>query len=136
MSARVTSNVLEELAKQAAAAHPHECCGMLLGGAGTSADHVAAITAARKIHAAPATCFEIDPQALVDAHRAERSGGPKLLGYYHSHPTSDAAPSATDAEMASGDGRIWAIIGQSRDITFWRDGETGFTPLSYRVIKA
>lgn len=114
----------------ARAAHPREACGLLLGEAGR-------ITAAREtanVHPTPATHFEIDPQALIDAHRAARAGGPEVVGYFHSHPTGAAAPSATDLAMAAQDGRIWAIIA-GEEVTFWQDTRAGFTALSYRVVE-
>lgn len=87
---------------------------------------------AANVHPDPLGHFEIDPQALVDAHRAARAGGPDLIGYYHSHPTGIAEPSATDRAQASGDGRVWAIVGGG-DVTFWRDDEHGFVKLSYVI---
>ena len=80
----------------------------------------------------PANHFEIDPAALIAAHRAARAGGPQVLGYYHSHPNGRAEPSATDAVQASGDGRIWAIIAGGA-VTWWRDAPHGFEPLPTRV---
>ena len=74
----------------------------------------------------------VRPAAFVaerDAHRAARQGGPEVLGYYHSHPTDQAEPSATDRAMASGDGRVWAVVAAG-DVTFWRDDEDGFVKLS------
>ena len=103
------------MASEASRAHPHECCGILLG----EGDRITAIRPARNVHPRPATHFEIDPQALIDAHRAERGGGPKVLGYYHSHPTGLPEPSATDKASASGDGRIWAIISGDA-VRLWR----------------
>ena len=80
----------------------------------------------------PRRSFEIDPQALIAAHRAAREGGPAVLGYYHSHPAGAAVPSDTDRAMAAGDGRVWAIVGKG-DVTFWRDDRDGFAPLPYAV---
>lgn len=76
----------------------------------------------------PQMRFEIDPAALFAALRAERAGGPKLVGYFHSHPSGDAMPSATDAAMADPDGKTWVIVG-SGHVTAWRAGEGGFEPL-------
>ena len=113
---------------QARLAAPDECCGMLLGRDGS----IDEARPAANVAANPRSRFEIDPQALVDAHRAQRVGGPEVIGYYHSHPLGPAEPSATDRALAVGDGRIWAIVGEA-GATFWRDGEAGFAALSYIV---
>ena len=114
------------LLEQATAAHPHECCGLLLG----EGAQITAVQPAANVHPAPETHFEIDPAALVEAHRAARSGGPQVVGYYHSHPNGLAEPSATDRAQAAHDGAIWAIVAGG-DVTFWRDDESGFVALPY-----
>jgi desampylase len=136
MDIEVTSQALAAMraAAAAAAAHPLEACGLLLGEGGR-------ITAAHEtanVHPAPETHFEVDPQALVDAHRAARSeGAPQVIGYFHSHPSGPASPSATDRASASGDGRVWAIIA-GNDVQFWKDGDSagngGFAALSFAII--
>ena len=124
-----TREVLDGLQDEARRAAPCEACGLLLG-RGQAIDR---ILPARNVHPVPQTHFEIDPQALVDAHRAERGGGLRLIGYYHSHPRGAAEPSATDRAQSSGDGRIWAIVGVD-GVRFWRDDETGFVELSTRLV--
>lgn len=128
MVVEVTRAVLEQLVSEAKAAQPCECCGILTG----MGSHIDGTIPARNIHPNPETHFEIDPQALVDAHRAARAGGPDILGYYHSHPSGPAKPSMTDSAQASGDGRIWAIIADG-EIALWRDAPDGFEALSYVV---
>lgn len=127
----VSLALLTQLGAEARAAAPRECCGILLG----QGAEVTAIQPAANAHPQPETYFEIDPQALVDAHRAARNGGPQVIGYYHSHPNGEARPSATDQASASGDGRIWVIVAGD-EITFWLDQEGGFCPLSYCVVPA
>lgn len=124
---QLAASLLQALTDAARAACPNECCGILLGENST----ITAFLPAPNVHPAPQTHFEIDPQTLVDAHRAARSGGPQVLGYYHSHTEGPPRPSATDSAAAAQDGRIWAIIGKAGDIAFWKDGEHGFSPLSY-----
>ena len=104
-----------------------ECCGLLLG-----RDMIEDIQPATNVAAQPERHFEIDPQTLIDAHRAARLGGPAVLGYYHSHPLGPAVPSAVDREMSAGDGLVWAILAEN-DTTFWRDDSQGFARLSYVV---
>ena len=131
MTVTVTSGVLEVLLAEARAAHPLEACGLLLG----SDRAITAHRSAANAHANPQTRFEIDPQALINAHRAMRTGGPRLVGYYHSHPRGLAEPSAVDRAMAAKDGMIWAIIGDER-VTLWRAGGEGMEPLPYRLVQA
>ncbi len=129
MTLEVTSGAIATLLEEAAKAAPAECCGLLLG-------HGGMVTVARpaaNVAADPLRRFEIDPAALFAAHREARSGGPGLLGYFHSHPNGHPRPSATDCEHASGDNRAWAIVADG-EVTFWRDGENGFEPLPHRVL--
>ena len=128
MEIRVSRPAIDRLLAEAARASPKECCGILLG----RDRHIEEAKPATNF-AADALCrFEIDPQALVDAQRIARHGGPQVLGYYHSHPAGLAVPSATDRAQAAHDGAIWAIVGEA-DVTFWRDDEAGFAALSYIV---
>ena len=123
MDIQVARSVIAAILAGAARAAPHEACGLLLG-----APVIAQAVPAANVHPTPHTHFEIDPLALIAAHKTERAGGPALAGYWHSHPSGSAAPSATDRAHASGDGRVWAIAGKGR-VTFWRDTPQGFEAL-------
>ena len=128
MKLRVSRSAMDRMVSEANRAGLDECCGILLGDSGLiaharSADNVAEDRRCR---------FEIDPQALIDAHRDARCGGPQIAGYYHSHPGGAAEPSAVDRASGAGDGMIWAIVGKN-GVAFWRDEEAGFVPLSYEV---
>ena len=127
MKLRVTREALDRLQAEARASATKECCGLLLGDGAVEEARPAANVAAD-----PRRRFEIDPRALVDAHRTAREGGPAVIGYYHSHPTGPAAPSDTDRAMAAGDGMVWAIVAGG-GVTFWRDDGDGFAPLPYAV---
>ena len=129
MALEVTSGVIATLLEEAARAAPAECCGLLLGHRET----VIEARSAANVAANPAQRFEIDPAALFAAHRAARTGGLELLGYFHSHPNGHPRPSPVDCEHASGDGRVWAIAAGGA-VTFWRDGENGLEPLPHRVL--
>ena len=141
MELAVTRLALKAMLAHSALTHPLECCGLLLGparGAAAAATHdraglIVAAEPCRNVAGDPARRFEIDPQALIDAHRAERAGGRRLVGYYHSHPTGLAQPSATDRAQASGDERVWAIVAGG-SVAFWRDGSARFEPVCYRMV--
>ena len=129
MTLAVTSGAMATLLEEAAKAASLECCGLLLGRAG----RVETAQPTANVAPDPTRHFEIDPAALFAAHRAARDGGPELLGYYHSHPAGHPLPSATDCEHASGDGRTWAIIAGG-EVSFWRDGASGFEALSHSLV--
>lgn len=129
MAIEVTSDVMATLLAEAARAAPDECCGLLLG----RGVRIEQVCPADNVADDPSRRFEIDPMALLAAHKAARAGGPDIVGYYHSHPEGHPLPSAIDCEHASGDGRVWAIIACS-EVTFWRDGEAGFEPVAHTVI--
>lgn len=129
MQIEVTSGAMATLLAESARTAPNEACGLLLGREG----RITEARPAANVHPDPRRHFEIDPAALIAAHRAARSGGPQVLGYWHSHPVGGTHPSATDQAHASQDGRIWAIVAQGR-IGFWRDGAHGFEALSTRAV--
>jgi proteasome lid subunit RPN8/RPN11 len=128
MPMELSSELDRLLLDHAAAAHPYEACGLLLG----FGEGVERATLCANVHETPATHFEIDPQALIDAHRAARGGGLQVLGYWHSHPAGPPEPSVTDRAHGTGDGRVWAIVGEGR-VGWWVDAKSGFEPLSYDV---
>ena len=123
---QVAQAAIAAILAHAREADPLECCGILLG----EGDRVGEARPTANVHPTPHTHFEIDPQALIDAHRDARVGGPQVLGYYHSHPDGAAEPSATDRARSLRDGSIWAIVA-GETITLWRDGEECFEHLPY-----
>ncbi|OHD03992.1 MAG: peptidase [Sphingomonadales bacterium RIFCSPLOWO2_12_FULL_63_15] len=108
------SSLLRDRIVALAAADDGEICGLLLGQAGW----IEAIAPAANVAADPARHFELDPAVLIAAHRAARSGGPKVVGYYHSHPSGVALPSATDAACAMPDGTLWLIVA-GKEVRLW-----------------
>jgi desampylase len=125
---RISSEALAAIQAHAAEDPRAEVCGLLLGQEG----HVA--TALRTINVAddPTRQFEIDPGALIAAHRAARSGGAQLLGSYHSHPSGSAEPSSIDLAYAAADGRLWLIVAGD-EVRAWVAGPDGFRPLQLVV---
>lgn len=133
MVLEISSCLLARLRDEAATDPEMEICGLLFG----TAERLVEARRCRNVAAAPASAFEIDPAALIAAHRAARDGGPALIGCYHSHPNGVATPSARDAAAASPDGTLWIIIAGDT-VACYRavaDGGLGgrFDPLPYRI---
>jgi proteasome lid subunit RPN8/RPN11 len=118
MKIRVSRSVLIGIRRISADLAPYEACGLLFGAEGEITDW----QAVENVAEAPERHFEIEPGALFAALRAERAGGPRIAGYWHSHPSGEATPSITDAAMAQPDGKLWLII-TGADATLWRAGE-------------
>ena len=129
MKITIATTALATIVDHAAAALPAEACGIAVG----SGDMICAAIPARNVAAAPATAFEIDPQALFDVQRAARRDGTSVVGWYHSHPDGAAEPSAIDAARAAGDGKLW-LIAAGGAVSAWRAGTHGlhgrFSPVA------
>jgi len=100
------ADVLKALLDAAEADRDREICGLLFG----TTDRVERVEPATNVAEHPADTFEIDPRALFAALRAERAGGDRVIGHYHSHPNGSAEPSARDLAAAE-PGKLWLIIG-------------------------
>jgi proteasome lid subunit RPN8/RPN11 len=120
MGTRVSRSVLIGIRRISADLAPREACGLLFG----SGDAITGWQAAENVAEDPEQRFEIDPATLFAALRAERAGGPPIVGYWHSHPHGDPNPSATDAAMAQPDGKLWLIVAGEQAL-LWRAGEAG-----------
>ena len=106
--------VLDEIRTHAACS-TDEVCGLLLG----APDRVDAVLHCRNVAPDPLRAFEIDPAELIAALRAERGGGPRVTGCYHSHPSGRAEPSPRDATDAAPNGWLWLIVAPSA-VGLWR----------------
>ncbi|OFX10626.1 MAG: hypothetical protein A2516_07735 [Alphaproteobacteria bacterium RIFOXYD12_FULL_60_8] len=93
--------------REAEAAYPAECCGLLLG----REEQITAVIPAANLRACEGNdMFEVDPQVRFEVERGARAGGDRLIGHYHSHPDHPAQPSATDRAMAFEPNLIWLIV--------------------------
>lgn len=125
MRLEISRAVLDGIVADAAATPGVEVCGLLLG----QGLRVERVVSCRNVAEEPATGFEIDPQALIAAHKATRGGGLAVIGHYHSHPTGKAEPSPRDAASAMGDGALWLIVA-GEEVRLWRTIKVGvFMPI-------
>ena len=76
---------------------PRECCGVLVGPPGRAEESV------RLSNVAPGvTLYEIDAAELFQLEfRTLPARGWEIVAVYHSHPASEAWPSATDVALAA-----------------------------------
>lgn len=121
---QISRCVVEIIQRAAAEAAPREACGLLFG----REDEISGCEVTDNVAENPERHFEIDPRALFAAIRAERAGGATLLGYWHSHPSGNPRPSATDIAMAAPDGRLWLILAGDA-VSVWRARAGGLDPV-------
>ncbi len=114
MALEISSTLVARLLNEADSEPDREVCGLLFG----TSERVDAALPCSNVASDPRTAFEIDPAALIAAHKAERRGGPAIVGCYHSHPNGAALPSPRDAAAALPDGAFWLILAAGQACLF------------------
>ncbi|MDP1568608.1 MAG: M67 family metallopeptidase [Vicinamibacterales bacterium] len=119
--------MLDGILAHARRARPDECCGLLIG----RAHDVRGFHEARNTAASPRTRYTINPEDHFAAIRAARAAGLEVVGAYHSHPASEAVPSATDRAEAFPHFLfvIVSLAGPSPVVCGWTLLEGNFAPV-------
>ena len=107
----VLSHVLhDQLAAEARAAYPNECCGLIEGVRTGDTIEAVAFHPTRNL-AAASDRFEIDPAEHIRLLRSLRGTGREIVGCYHSHPDGEPTPSPRDRDSAHDEDFVWLIAG-------------------------
>ncbi|MCC6446703.1 MAG: M67 family metallopeptidase [Armatimonadetes bacterium] len=99
---------MEALVSDLRSAYPREGCGFL-GGAGGKATHLFPV--ANSEQASPEERYLMDSREQLRALKSIDALGLELVAIYHSHPRSEAYPSALDIERA-----LWQENGEAREL--------------------
>jgi proteasome lid subunit RPN8/RPN11 len=94
----------------ALAERPRECCGVLVG---SVCEIREALPVANRSERPDR--FLLDPAGHIEVRREARQRGLEVLGFYHSHPRSPAAPSKRDRDEASYPGHLYLIVSLAGD---------------------
>ncbi len=86
----------EEIVKQALSAGKREACG-ILAGKERKIEKIYPITNTSEF---PETCYFMDTKEQLKVMKEIRKKGLEMTGIYHTHPASEAYPSAKDVELA------------------------------------
>lgn len=119
MAVTFSKSIVGEIVRLAES-RPYEVCGLLFGEPERVTGYLRCVNVAPDRERA----FEIDPAALLAAHRRARAGGPAIVGCFHSHPGGPPVPSRRDAESAPPDGGLW-LIAAGRGVGLYRAVERG-----------
>ncbi len=105
MEVQIEAAIIDSMVEHARLEAPLECCGLLMGQAGR-------ITRLRRMRnqAQSPIRYEMAPAELFQFFKDLRGSGLRHLGIYHSHPSSEAFPSATDIAQAFYPDCTWFIL--------------------------
>ena len=109
----------EFIGREARAAFPRECCGLLEGLRQGDAVQATAAHPVCNLAKEPDR-FELDPSEHFRLLRALRGTSREIVGCYHSHPNGRAELSARDRENGGEDDFIWLVAATTADgVTAW-----------------
>ena len=93
---RCDARIREAIADAARREAPRECCGLLLGSADAIVEAVSVANISPHIGR-----FELDPAGHIRVRREARRRGLLVVGVFHSHVNTPAAPSPRDLAEAA-----------------------------------
>ena len=110
--ALIANEQLAAIVKEAEAAFPQECCGLLFGQRTPQGWHILHARPLRNADAKPEKGFEFEAREQLQAQREADAAGLEILGNYHSHPNDRRGPSPTDLQIARErwDRGLWLIL--------------------------
>ena len=120
---------------------PAECCGVLGGTTGEDENEddagerrVAAAHPVENVADRPRTRYELDPAEQLERIEVIECDGGEVVGFYHSHPTGPAGPSATDRAQATWPGASYVIVDlRDERVGSWRWTGEAFETETVRV---
>jgi len=125
MTLEISGEIAEEILAQSRAEYPDECCGVILGpaGSGKALRHKPMVNAAHS-----PTFYEFDPKDLLALYREVDDQDEEIVVIYHSHTETEAYPSRTDITYAAEPGAHYVLVSTRKEIA----PATEFR--SYRII--
>ena len=117
MSLEISQAIVDAILEQSRAEYPDECCGAVLGPAGSGK----ALRLKPMVNSAHSpTFYEFDPKDLLALYREVDDSDEEIVVIYHSHTETEAYPSRTDIAYAGEPGAHYAV-----SYTHLRAHETG-----------
>jgi [CysO sulfur-carrier protein]-S-L-cysteine hydrolase len=125
MTLEISGEIAQEILAQSRAEYPDECCGVILGpaGSGKALRHKPMVNAAHS-----PTFYEFDPKDLLALYREVDDQDEEIVVIYHSHTETEAYPSRTDITYAAEPGAHYVLVSTREEIA----PATEFR--SYRII--
>jgi proteasome lid subunit RPN8/RPN11 len=125
---------LDGILSHARECRPAECCGLMLGRAGTIQEAVPAPNVADD----PTREYVLDPETHFRTRRDARGRDLVVMGFYHSHPHSLPEPSERDVQEAFYPEALYVIAGQVGDadeVRMYRFDGSRFVQVDWRIVE-
>ena len=136
-SLTIRRDAVDVMRRHAADDLPNECCGLLIGGAGS----VERAARARNLRSSPDR-YLVDPADHCAAIRSARASGLQVVGVYHSHPAGSLRPSAVDRREASYREFVYLIVSPAAaiqgaaDLAAYRLTADGFEEIAVEIVES
>lgn len=119
----IPPDIRAKMERHAGAGLPNEACGMLLGAIDGSTYDICDVVLTPNRMESPVR-FAIPDGDVLRAYQTAAERGMDVVGVYHSHPSSPAVPSGTDAAYMELNPGAWVIYsGLDGRMRAWiRDG--------------
>ncbi|RLM89254.1 M67 family peptidase [Halobellus sp. Atlit-38R] len=105
----IRRDAYDEIVHHGYAGGDEEVCGVLAGEHGADASRVTDVSRVENVADAPQIRYAMDPEAQLQRIDEIESRGLDVVGFYHTHPTGPARPSAVDADRATWPGYSYVI---------------------------
>jgi proteasome lid subunit RPN8/RPN11 len=96
----IAASAWADMAGEAAARRPAECCGALVGSATGGVRRVVRAEPVRNTAADAASGYLIPAARVLELERGAEAAGLEVVGFYHSHPAGRGEFSPADAAAA------------------------------------
>ena len=102
----IVDKIKQTIIEHAVQSDKLEVCGILAGRAG----QIEKVYQMKNVSDKPELCYLMDPAEQFKVMKAMRQDKLEMVGIYHSHPNSEAYPSARDVELAFYPEVLYVII--------------------------
>jgi len=106
---KISTSQKQVLSQQARKQNPNECCALLVGHIQNNKAVVEDIFLTDNVEKSPVN-FTISPEQTLQGYMQAQKNNTEVVGIFHSHPNSEAYPSATDRQYMEINPYVWVIF--------------------------
>lgn len=132
-SITITKSQRQLLIEHAKKHAPNESCALLFGKVSQEDYTVQEVFLTKNIDGSPIN-FTISNEELLRGYTLAEQKGLEVIGIFHSHPHSEAVPSATDKKFMEINPVVWVIFSNFTDGLAAYILESNIEPVAIRIV--